>query len=74
MIKKVPCYKEGIYRGVSFSEDGFLERLDDVFSGGVFMTQMDVGGDYVSHNFSLWFTPSVYVVEKVLVVVGRRIL
>lgn len=51
VVKEVACYKECVYSGVSLSEDRVFERLYDVFGGGVFVSEMDIGGYDVSHRW-----------------------
>lgn len=69
VVEEVSCYKECIDTGIGLCEYDSFEGLYDVLGGGVLVSEVYVGGDYVSHRFLVgmcWFIPSAHVVEKVL--------
>lgn len=51
VVEEVSCYKECIDTGIGLCEYDSFEGLYDVLGGGVLVSEVYVGGDYVSHRF-----------------------
>ena len=51
VVKEVTCYEECVYSGVGLGKDRAFKGLYDVFGGGVLVSEMDIGGYDVSHEW-----------------------
>lgn len=51
VVKEVSRYKECVDTGVGLCEYDSFKGLYDMLGGGVLVSEMDIGGDYISHRF-----------------------